>query len=63
MDVRETPITRVTPTGLQVGDKSYDLDVIVYATGFDAVTGSLEPDRHSRPWRRAAQADLGTTAP
>ena len=42
VDVRETPITRVTPTGLQVGDKSYDLDVIVYATGFDAVTGSLD---------------------
>ncbi len=42
VDVRETPITRVTPTGLQVGDQNFELDVIVYATGFDAVTGSLD---------------------
>ncbi|WP_305639761.1 NAD(P)/FAD-dependent oxidoreductase [Polaromonas sp.] len=42
VDVRETPITRVTPEGLQVGDKTYELDVLVYATGFDAVTGSLD---------------------
>ncbi|UUZ62710.1 hypothetical protein LP417_22720 [Polaromonas sp. P1-6] len=40
--MRETPITRVTPEGLQVGDKTYELDVLVYATGFDAVTGSLD---------------------
>ncbi|MES2512378.1 MAG: NAD(P)/FAD-dependent oxidoreductase [Pseudomonadota bacterium] len=42
VDVRETPITKVTPEGLQVGDQIYELDVIVYATGFDAVTGSLD---------------------
>jgi len=42
VDVRETPITRVTPGGLQVGDRHYDLDVIVYATGFDGVTGSFD---------------------
>jgi cation diffusion facilitator CzcD-associated flavoprotein CzcO len=42
VDVRETPITRVTPTGLQVGEQHYDLDVIIYATGFDGVTGSFD---------------------
>ena len=42
VDVRETPITRVLPQGLQLGDQIYELDVIVYATGFDAVTGSLD---------------------
>lgn len=42
VDVRETPITRVTPRGLQVGDQHYDLDVLIYATGFDAVTGSFD---------------------
>ncbi|MES2480591.1 MAG: NAD(P)/FAD-dependent oxidoreductase [Pseudomonadota bacterium] len=42
VDVRETPITRVTPTGIQVGDTHYELDIIIYATGFDAVTGSFD---------------------
>lgn len=42
VDVRETPITCVTPRGLQVGSKHYDLDIIIYATGFDAVTGSFD---------------------
>lgn len=42
VDVRETPITRVTPTGVQVGDTHYELDIIIYATGFDAVTGSFD---------------------
>ena len=42
VDVKETPITRVTPTGIQVGDRHHELDIIVYATGFDAVTGSFD---------------------
>ncbi len=41
IDLTETPIKQVTPTGVQCSDKTYDLDVIVYATGFDAVTGAL----------------------
>ena len=41
VDVREAPIERITPTGLKTKDAEYDLDVIVFATGFDAVTGSL----------------------
>ena len=41
VDVSETPISAITPTGVQVGDRSYDVDVIVLATGFDAMTGSL----------------------
>ncbi len=42
------PITRITPTGVQVGDGDdatpadhHELDVLVFATGFDAMTGSL----------------------
>ena len=34
-------IERITPTGLRAGGVDYDLDVIVFATGFDAMTGSL----------------------
>jgi cation diffusion facilitator CzcD-associated flavoprotein CzcO len=41
VDLRETPITEITPTGIRTTDAAYDLDVIVFATGFDAITGSL----------------------
>ena len=41
IDVSETPIKRVTPRGFLVGEKEYDLDAIVFALGFDAMTGAL----------------------
>ncbi len=41
VDVRKAPIQRITPTGLQTAGGHYDLDVIIFATGYDAVTGSL----------------------
>jgi cation diffusion facilitator CzcD-associated flavoprotein CzcO len=41
VDLRETPITEITRTGLVTTGGDYDLDVIVFATGFDAMTGSL----------------------
>jgi cation diffusion facilitator CzcD-associated flavoprotein CzcO len=41
VDVRETPIERITPKGIKTSDKEYEFDVIIYATGFDAVSGSL----------------------
>lgn len=42
VDVRETPIERITAKGIQTADGAeYDLDVIVLATGFDASTGAL----------------------
>ncbi len=37
----KTPITRITPKGVLVGDTEYELDLIIYATGFDAVTGAF----------------------
>jgi len=39
---REEPIQEVTPTGIRTSERDYDLDVVIYATGFDAVTGSLD---------------------
>ncbi len=42
VDVTATPIERLTPTGLQTTDAHYDLDLIVYATGFDAITGGYD---------------------
>jgi cation diffusion facilitator CzcD-associated flavoprotein CzcO len=41
IDTATTPITAINPDGVQVGEKEYGLDVLIYATGFDAMTGTL----------------------
>ena len=41
VDIRETPIECITPKGIKTSDTEYEFDVIIYATGFDAVTGAL----------------------
>ncbi|MEQ1888947.1 MAG: NAD(P)/FAD-dependent oxidoreductase [Alphaproteobacteria bacterium] len=41
VDVRETPIECITSKGVKIGDTVHELDMIIYATGFDAVTGAL----------------------
>ena len=42
VDSTETPIVRITPTGLETTDRTFDFDVIVYSTGFDAFTGAMD---------------------
>lgn len=41
VNVKDAPIVEFTPTGLRTEAGSYDLDIIILATGFDAVTGAL----------------------
>src|SRR3954454_5607462 len=41
VDVREAPIEEITAHGVRTADDEYDLDVLVFATGFDAMTGAL----------------------
>ena len=41
VDVRKAPIERITPKGVKTQDAEYEFDVIIYATGFDAVSGPL----------------------
>lgn len=41
IDIKQTPIERITATGVQVGGREVPLDVLVLATGFDAVTGAV----------------------
>ncbi len=41
VDLRTGPIRAMTPTGIQTEQGFYELDVIIYATGFDAMTGAL----------------------
>jgi cyclohexanone monooxygenase len=42
VDLRETPIERITETGIQCGGRHHELDIIVWATGFDAMPGALD---------------------
>ena len=41
VDVSTDPIERITPHGLRTADAEYDVDVLIFATGFDAMTGTL----------------------
>jgi len=41
VDVRAASIVGITPDGLRTTKATYELDIIVFATGFDAMTGPL----------------------
>jgi cyclohexanone monooxygenase len=41
VDVRAQPIEAITPTGIRTGAREYPCDSIIFATGYDAVTGAL----------------------
>ncbi|KIW68005.1 hypothetical protein PV04_03981 [Phialophora macrospora] len=41
VDVKNDPIQAITPTGLRTGTKEYEFDMIIFAIGFDAITGTL----------------------
>ena len=41
VDLRRSPIEAITPRGLRTCDREYELDSLVFATGFDAMTGAL----------------------
>ncbi len=57
ISAKGTPITEVTPTGIRCGDTVHELDVLIFATGFDAMTGSLlRVDIRGRDGRRLADA-------
>ena len=42
VDTRETPLQRVTEAGIETTEKNYEFDIIIFATGFDAVTGAFD---------------------
>src|SRR5258706_5114289 len=41
VDLKSSPIERFAPRGLRAGGRDYELDCVVFATGFDAMTGAL----------------------
>jgi len=42
VDVNETPIERITSQGIRTSDRERKFDIIIYATGFDAITGAFD---------------------
>ena len=67
VNVKTTPIEGFTKKGLQVGDREYPLDVLIFATGFDAGTGALSRvdvrglgnESLSELWQRDIRSTLG----
>ncbi|KAL2832585.1 hypothetical protein BDW59DRAFT_181015 [Aspergillus cavernicola] len=41
VDVKTNPIEKITPAGVKTTEQEYNLDILIYATGFDAVTGAF----------------------
>ncbi|MFD8001886.1 flavin-containing monooxygenase [Streptomyces mirabilis] len=41
VDLNETPITRITETGVETADGTQEIDIIIWATGYDFGTGAL----------------------
>ena len=42
VDITETPIERITPKGIKTSEREYKFDIIIFATGFDAITGAFD---------------------
>jgi cation diffusion facilitator CzcD-associated flavoprotein CzcO len=47
VDIMETPLEKITPKGIRTSDaqgggEDHEFDIIVYATGFDAITGAFD---------------------
>jgi cation diffusion facilitator CzcD-associated flavoprotein CzcO len=67
VDIKDTPIERITPTGIKTRAHEYEFDIIIYATGFDAITGAFDRIdirgtagvRLNEVWRDGPQTYLG----
>jgi cyclohexanone monooxygenase len=70
VDLRSTPLVEVTAAGLRTTADHHDADAIVFATGFDAVTGPLlaidpvgrDGQSLSEKWAAGPLAYLGLSA-
>ena len=67
VDISETPLVRFTEKGLRTTARDYEFDIIVYATGFDAITGAYDlidirgigGERLADKWKHAPSTFLG----
>jgi cation diffusion facilitator CzcD-associated flavoprotein CzcO len=70
VDLRKTPIESVTRSGIRTAAGEHDLDVLVLATGFDAITGGLtsidirgtQGETLREKWAKGVRAHLGMAA-
>lgn len=55
VDINETPIVRITETGIETSEGHQEFDIIIWATGYDFGTGALNRlgvrGRRGLPWR------------
>lgn len=71
VDLHETPIVRITETGIVTSEGEQHFDLIIWATGFDAVTGALtrmgvagpNGDRLEEFWADGPRTYLGVAVP
>ncbi|TPQ28753.1 steroid monooxygenase [Bradyrhizobium guangdongense] len=70
VNLRQEPIKAITATGITTGKRNIDVDVIVFATGFDAMTGAIKAVHPitgrggkslSDVWAHGPQSYLGLT--
>ena len=63
VDVSDDADPRDRPDGIRTATRQIDVDVIIFATGFDAMTGALADDRHpGARWAAAGRAWAGRPA-
>jgi cation diffusion facilitator CzcD-associated flavoprotein CzcO len=68
VDIRESPIERVTPNGVKTSTGDHELDILLLATGFDGFTGGptsinirgTQGRTLKDKWANGASAHLGT---
>ena len=63
VDINETPIERITPKGIQTTAEEHEFDLIIYATGFDGVTGPYDRIDIRGPNRRSLKEDWAEGIP
>jgi cation diffusion facilitator CzcD-associated flavoprotein CzcO len=61
IDINETPIERITAKGIRTSDREYEFDILIYATGFDGVTGPYDRIDIRGPGGRRLKDDWGET--
>ncbi len=69
VDINDTPIERITPYGVKTSDREREFDIVIYATDFDAITGSFDRidirgtggQRLKDRWKHGPETYLGMT--
>ncbi|OQD72773.1 hypothetical protein PENDEC_c019G06718 [Penicillium decumbens] len=71
VDIQADPIAEITPTGIRTQGREWELDALVFATGFDAVDGNykrmsirgLKEKSLADSWSEGPESYLGVSVP